>query len=188
MCYARTLCVCYGALRRPRRAGRAEPRSCRTLVGVDITAALRRAGRTRWFARLGRAVSRLDGRIQKATDGRWSVLGRPTLPHLVLTTTGRRSGEPRDAALLYVRDGEQWVVVGSNWGQQHHPAWSGNLLADPRAAVTVHGRRADVVARLAVDDERDRLLAALREIWPGYHDYDARTVRELRVFVLTPVA
>ncbi|WP_203747664.1 nitroreductase/quinone reductase family protein [Cellulomonas chitinilytica] len=153
---------------------------------MDITAALRRAGRTRWFARLGRAVSRIDKRIQKATDGRWSVLGRPTLPHLILTTTGRRSGEPRDAALLYARDGERWVVIGSNWGQQHHPAWSGNLLADPHAAVTVGGRRVEVVAHLADDDERARLLGTLRAIWPGYDDYDARTVRELRVFVLTP--
>lgn len=156
-------------------------------MGVDITAALRRAGRTRWFARLGRAVSRLDRRIQTATDGRWSVLGRPTLPHLILTTTGRRSGEPRDAALLYARDGERWVVIGSNWGQQHHPAWTGNLLAEPRAAVTVGGRRTDVAAHLAEDDERARLLDSLRAIWPGYDDYDARTVRELRVFVLTPV-
>ncbi|MBO9553351.1 nitroreductase/quinone reductase family protein [Cellulomonas sp.] len=155
---------------------------------MDITAALRRAGRTRWFARLGRAVSRLDRRIQKATAGRWSVLGRPTLPHLILTTTGRRSGEPRDAALLYARDGERWVVIGSNWGQQHHPAWTGNLLAEPRAAVTVGGRRTDVVAHLAEGDERARLLDSLRSIWPGYDDYDARTVRELRVFVLTPVA
>jgi deazaflavin-dependent oxidoreductase (nitroreductase family) len=153
---------------------------------VDITAALRRAGRTRWFARLGRAVSRLDRRIQKATDGRWSVLGRPTLPHLILTTTGRRTGEPRDAALLYARDGDRWVVIGSNWGQEHHPAWSGNLLAEPRAAVTVGGRRVDVVGHLADGDERARLLDSLRAIWPGYDDYDARTVRDLRVFVLTP--
>jgi len=155
---------------------------------VDITAALRRAGRTRWFARLGRAVSRLDRRIQKATDGRWSILGRPTLPHLILTTTGRRSGEPRDATLVYARDGERWVVIGSNWGQQHHPAWSGNLLADPRAAVTVDGRRADVRAHLADGPERERLLDELLAIWPGYDDYAARTDRELRVFVLTPVA
>jgi deazaflavin-dependent oxidoreductase (nitroreductase family) len=171
---------------RPVRRG--APHACRTLVAVDITAALRRAGRTRWFARLGRAVSRLDRRIQKATDGRWSVLGRPTLPQLVLTTTGRRSGEPRDSVLLFARDGARWVVVGSNWGQQHHPAWSGNLLADPRAAVTVGGRRTEVLAHLADADERARLLDALRAVWPGYDDYAVRAGRELRVFVLTPVA
>lgn len=147
---------------------------------------LRRLGRTRWFARAGRAVSGLDRRIQQATRGRWSVLGRPTLPQLVLTTTGRRSGEPRDAVLLHVRDGERWVVVGSNWGQQHHPAWSLNLLADPRARVAVDGRSVDVVAHLAVDDERARLLDALRAVWPGYDDYADRSGRDLRVFVLTP--
>lgn len=147
---------------------------------------LHRLGRTRWFARAGRAVSGLDRRIQQATRGRWSVLGRPTLPQLVLTTTGRRSGEPRDAVLLHVRDGERWVVVGSNWGQQHHPAWSLNLLADPRARVAVDGRSVDVVAHLAVDDERARLLDALRAVWPGYDDYADRSGRDLRVFVLTP--
>lgn len=147
---------------------------------------LHRLGRTRWFARAGRAVSGLDRRIQQATRGRWSVLGRPMLPQLVLTTTGRRSGEPRDAVLLHVRDGERWVVVGSNWGQQHHPAWSLNLLADPRARVAVDGRSVDVVAHLAVDDERARLLDALRGVWPGYDDYADRSGRDLRVFVLTP--
>ncbi|WP_456818493.1 nitroreductase/quinone reductase family protein [Cellulomonas sp. URHB0016] len=154
---------------------------------MDLTAALRRAGRARWFARLGRAVSGLDRRIQKLTDGRWSVLGRPALPQLVLTTTGRRTREPRDAVLLYARDGERWVVIGSNWGQPHHPAWSGNLLADPHAAVTVDARRVDVVAHLAVADERERLLEELLAIWPGYDDYAGRTDRDLRVFVLTPV-
>ncbi len=140
-----------------------------------MTSLLRRLGRTRAFARLGRATSRLDRRIQRATDGRWSVLGRPTLPQLVLTTTGRRSGEPRDAVLLYVRDGGDYVVIGSNWGQQHHPAWSLNLLADPRARVSVGGRTLDVVARLATDDDRTRLLDSLRAVWPGYDDYATRS-------------
>ncbi|QHT54866.1 nitroreductase family deazaflavin-dependent oxidoreductase [Cellulomonas sp. H30R-01] len=153
-----------------------------------VTSLLRRLGRTRAFARVGRTVSGLDRRIQQATDGRWSVLGRPTLPQLVLTTTGRRSGEPRDAVLLYARDGERFVVIGSNWGQQHHPAWSLNLLADPRARVAVDGRTVDVVAHLASDAERERLLDALRAVWPGYDEYAARSGRDLRVFVLAPVA
>ncbi|AEE47029.1 nitroreductase/quinone reductase family protein [Cellulomonas fimi] len=154
---------------------------------MDLSRSLRHLGRTRAFARVGRAVSRLDLRLQRATGGRWSVLGRPTLPQLVLTTTGRRSGEPRDAVLLYARDGDRWVVIGSNWGQQHHPAWSLNLLADPRARVTVHGRGVDVVAHLADDTERGRLLDALRAVWPGYDDYAERSGRDLRVFVLDPL-
>lgn len=115
------------------------------------------------------------------------MLGRAVLPQLILTTTGRRSGEPREAMLLYARDGSDWVVIGSNWGQEHHPAWSLNLLADPRARVTVLGESTDVVAHLADDDERARLMPALRAVWPGYDDYAARAGRELRVFVLRPV-
>ena len=153
---------------------------------MDISSALRRAGRTRWFARLGRAVAGLDRRIQKASGGRWSVLGRPALPQLILTTTGRRSGEAREAVLLYARDGERWVVLGSNWGQEHHPAWSLNLLAEPRATVAVGGTTTAVVAHLAHDEERAALMPALLAVWPGYDDYAERSGRELRVFVLTP--
>ncbi|WP_444662799.1 nitroreductase/quinone reductase family protein [Cellulomonas sp. CW35] len=155
---------------------------------VDLTDLARRAGRTRWFARLGRATSRLDRRLQRATGGRWTVLGRPRLPQLVLTTTGRRSGEPREVVLLHVRHEGSWVVLASNWGQAHHPAWALNLLADPRARVTVDGRTHDVTARLATPDESRVLLPRLRATWPGYEAYEQRAGRDLHLFVLDPSA
>lgn len=151
---------------------------------MNVTATVRRLGRTRWFARLGRATSGLDRWLHTRSRGRLSVLGRPTLPHLVLTTTGRTSGQPREAVLLYAVDGDGWVVIGSNWGQERHPAWSGNLLADPHATVTVAGIATPVVATLADADERARLLPTLLAVWPGYDDYAGRTDRELRVFRL----
>ena len=151
---------------------------------MNVTATVRRLGRTRWFARLGRATSGLDRWLHTRSRGRLSVLGRPTLPHLVLTTTGRTSGQPREAVLLYAVDGDGWVVIGSNWGQERHPAWSGNLLADPHATVTVAGVATPVVATLADADERARLLPTLLAVWPGYDDYAGRTDRELRVFRL----
>ena len=153
---------------------------------MGFTAIVRRVGRTRWFARIGRATSQLDRRLHKASRGRFSVLGRPTLPHLVLTTTGRTSGQPREAVLLYAVDGDGWVLIGSNWGQERHPAWSGNLLADPHATVTIAGSTTPVVATLADADERARLLPALLAVWPAYADYADRTDRELRVFRLAP--
>src|SRR4051794_15825821 len=154
---------------------------------MSIRSTTRRLGHTRWFARAGRAVSGLDRRLQKATAGRVSILGRPTLPHLILTTTGRKSGEPREALLLYAVDGDGWVVIGSNWGQERHPAWSGNLLAEPRATVTIAGLSTPVTASLATADERDRLLPALLAVWPAYEAYAARASdRELRVFRLAP--
>lgn len=153
---------------------------------MDVIPTVRRLGRTRWFARLGRASARVDRGLQKATRGRWSVLGRAALPQLILTTTGRRSGEPRDAVLLYALDGGCWVLIGSNWGQEHHPAWSGNLLADPRATVTIGAVTTPVAATLADADECARLMPLLLEVWPGFADYAARAGRELRVFRLAP--
>lgn len=153
---------------------------------MNATTVVRRVGRTRWFARIGRATSRIDRHLHKTSQGRLSILGRPTLPHLVLTTTGRTSGQPREAVLLYAVDGDGWVLIGSNWGQERHPAWSGNLLADPRATVTIAGCTTAVVATLADAQERARLLPALLAVWPAYTDYADRTDRELRVFRLAP--
>lgn len=156
------------------------------MTRVHLTDVARRLGRTRWFARVGRATSRLDRWLQRATDGRWTVLGRPRLPQLVLTTTGRRSGEPREAVLLQVPAGDGWAVLGSNWGQAHHPAWALNLLADPRAQVTVAGRTTAVSARQASEVEAARLVAQFRDVWPGYEAYAARAGRPLLLFVLEP--
>lgn len=153
---------------------------------MNLTSLARRAGRTRWFAALGRSTSRLDRRLQVATHGRWSVLGRPRLPQVVLTTTGRRSGEQREVVLVAPRHGAGWVVIASNWGQAQHPAWALNLLADPRASVTERGTRTNVRARVAADDEARELVPRLRELWPGYEAYADRAGRELYVFVLEP--
>jgi len=79
------------------------------------------------------------------------------------------------------------VVIGSNWGQAQHPAWSGNLLADPAATVTLDGRRIPVRASLATGAERDRLLALALEVWPAYATYIERAGREIRIFRLAPV-
>ena len=153
---------------------------------MDLTTTARRLGRTRWFARLGRATTGIDRRLQKASGGRWSTLGKPSIPQLILTTTGRKSGEPREAVLVYAVDGDGWVLIGSNWGQAHHPAWSGNLLADPHATVTIAGVTTPVVATLADDDERARLRPAMLAVWPAYTSYAERADRELRVFRLAP--
>jgi len=69
---------------------------------------------------------------------------------------------------------------------QHHPAWSGNLLAEPRATVTLAGTTTPVVATIATDEDRARLMPALLEVWPGYAAYAERSGRELRMFVLSP--
>ncbi|MEV4642384.1 nitroreductase family deazaflavin-dependent oxidoreductase [Actinoplanes sp. NPDC049548] len=151
------------------------------------TALLQRLGDQRWFAALGRRLAGLDGRIHRLSRGRWSVLGRHQLPTLLITTTGRKSGQARTQPLLYAADGDGYVVVGSNWGQAHHPAWSANLLANPAARVTVGDREFAVRATLATGEERDRLWQLARRIWPGYDAYAERAEgRQIRIFRLVP--
>jgi deazaflavin-dependent oxidoreductase (nitroreductase family) len=149
---------------------------------------VRRWGHRPRFAAIGRRLVVYDRLLGRRTRGRFVGLGLRDLPCLLLTTTGRRSGQPRTTPLLFVRDGDAYVVIGSNWGQQMHPAWSANLLADPNATVTLDGRRFPVRARRAGGAERDRLVAELRSTWPAYETYAERAGgRDLRVFLLEPL-
>jgi deazaflavin-dependent oxidoreductase (nitroreductase family) len=149
--------------------------------------AVQRLGHRRWFAALGRRLTPLDRWIQRRTKGRLSVAGRHGLPSLLLTTTGRRTGKPRTQPLLYAPDGDGYVVIGSNWGQERHPAWSANLLANADAIVAIGGVAIPVHATLATGAERDRLRRLLLHTWPAYATYEQRAAgREPRIFRLTP--
>jgi deazaflavin-dependent oxidoreductase (nitroreductase family) len=128
----------------------------------------------------------VDRALQRLTKGRIDKLGRRSLPTLLLTTVGAKSGLPRTVPLLYAADGDSFVVTASNWGQQHHPAWSGNLLATPEATVTVAGRDVAVRAELAEGELRSRLWGEVTRIWPAYDAYETRSGRHIRVFLLTP--
>jgi deazaflavin-dependent oxidoreductase (nitroreductase family) len=147
----------------------------------------RRLGHTRWFAAFGaRAAHRIDGFLARMSGGRLRV-SAPDLTALRLTTTGRRSGEPRTVPLLYVRDGKRIVLAASNWGQAHHPAWSANLLATPEALVqTGPGAPKAYRARLVTGEERERVWPLLLRVWPAYDTYAGRAGRDIRVFVLEP--
>jgi deazaflavin-dependent oxidoreductase (nitroreductase family) len=87
------------------------------------------------------------------------------------------------AALSYLRDGDRLLVLGSNFGQQHHPAWSANLLADPEAVVAISGTEIPLTATLLTGPERDGALQGFLT-YPMYTSYRTRTDRELRVFAL----
>jgi deazaflavin-dependent oxidoreductase (nitroreductase family) len=132
-------------------------------VGGKLNVPLYRASRGRLFGRIGRA------------------------PVLLLTSTGRRSGQQRTAPVLYLREGEDMVVIGSNAGNERAPAWSLNLKANPDAKVQVRGERRRVRARIADGEERAELWRRMNEQYGGFDDYSARTAREIPVFVLEPV-
>lgn len=146
----------------------------------------RRMGHGRTFARVGRLLVPADRLVARLTGGRVVALG--VVPSLLLTTTGRRSGQPRSNPLLYVPDGDGYVVTGSNWGQPRHPAWSLNLLADPAAMIQVGGVRVPVRARLATGAERERLWRLVVDEWPPYETYVRRAGgRDIPIFRLEPV-
>lgn len=133
-----------------------------------------------------RKLMPLDRRILLRTDGRRTVLGPLGAPMLVLETTGRKSGQPRLSPLLFAADGETAIVVGSNFGQEHHPAWTGNLLARPEATVIAAGQRIPVTAELLEGDEAEAAYQRMVEITAVYAAYRGRTDRHIRVFRLSP--
>ena len=103
---------------------------------------------------------------------------------LLLTTTGRRSGEARTTPLIHRTDGGHWVVVASKGGTPENPAWYENLRADPNATIQVMDEEIPVRASTAEGEERARLWSLMAEVWPGYDDYQAKTEREIPIVVL----
>ncbi len=132
----------------------------------------------RWTGKLNVPLYRLSGGRIGGKVGR--------APVLLLTTTGRKSGEPRTAPVVYLADGENVVVINTNAGNAKVPAWSLNLAAEPEAAVEVGRRRYPVRARVAEGEERARLWRAHNEQYAGFDDYEEKLDREPQVIVLEP--
>jgi F420H(2)-dependent quinone reductase len=132
----------------------------------------------RWVGKLNVPLYRLSrGRIGgKVGKG----------PVLLLTTTGRKSGRQRTAPVLYLADGERFVVINTNAGNAKTPAWSLNLRADPEAEVEVGGKRAQVRARQAEGEERDELWRRHMQQYSGWDYYESKLDRQPSVFVLEP--
>ena len=106
---------------------------------------------------------------------------------LLLTTTGRRSGQPRSVALTFLEEDGSWIVVATNAGEDVHPAWWLNLVADPRAEVQVGTKRRRVRANEIEEPERSNLYRRfVDEIDRGYAEYSDRTDRRIPVVALTP--
>jgi deazaflavin-dependent oxidoreductase (nitroreductase family) len=120
------------------------------------------------------------------TGGRVLSTGPAVLPTLLLTTTGRKTGERRTVPLLYALRGNAFVLSGSNWGHARDPAWALNLQAHPACEVQVGRTRVPCSARVAAPDERDSLWSSMDAIWPAYATYRARAGREVKLFVLEP--
>lgn len=110
------------------------------------------------------------------------------IPMILLTTTGRKSGELRTTPLLSMRDGRNFVVVGSNGGSDKPPAWWLNLQAKPDAEVRFGRQSFRMRGAKASPDEAAQLWPKLEAMYPGYADYKVRTDREIPIVVLRPVS
>lgn len=131
-------------------------------------------------------LTHLHAEVYRRSGGRFltRVGGQPVL---LLTTTGRRTGEPRTTPVQYVTRGRDYLVVAAARGAPHPPGWAFNLLAQPAAEIQVGAEQMRVRARVADGAERDELWARLCSAnhWlPGVQE---KAGRELQVFVLTPV-
>jgi len=124
--------------------------------------------------------------VYRATGGKlFGRMGKS--PILLLNTVGRKSGKKRTSPLLYVMDGEDFVVIASKGGAPTHPAWYLNLRTNPDASVEVGDREVRVKVEEADSEEKARLWQKMVEMYPTYDDYQRKTEREIPLLVLRPV-
>ncbi|MBV8930383.1 MAG: nitroreductase family deazaflavin-dependent oxidoreductase [Mycobacteriaceae bacterium] len=123
--------------------------------------------------------------LYQRTNGR---LGAKLLwfPAALLTTTGRKTGQPRVTATLYLRDGDRIILPASFVGRSGHPMWYRNLKANPKVHVQIRGEHFDVQARDATPEERDRYWPPLIRIYPPYRGYREATDRVIPLVVCEP--
>lgn len=128
-------------------------------------------------------AARAHSSLYRRTEGRFGgrMFGAPVL---LLNTVGRKSGRARTTPLLYLREGEDYVIVASNGGAKKHPAWYLNLMEHPETTVEVEGGKERVRAERTSPEEKARLWPKLVEMYPGYADYQKKTEREIPVVIL----
>ncbi|MEU0692494.1 nitroreductase family deazaflavin-dependent oxidoreductase [Streptomyces niveus] len=106
---------------------------------------------------------------------------------LILTTTGRKSGEQRSTPLIYRTHGDDLLIVASKGGDDSPPLWYLNIQADPEVRVQVKGDRFAARARTATPQEKPEMWRRMAEVWPAYDEYQTKTDREIPVVVLERV-
>jgi deazaflavin-dependent oxidoreductase (nitroreductase family) len=135
-----------------------------------------------------KTMNRVHRTMMTLSGGRlgWSA---GSMPVLELTTVGRKSGQQRSVMLTSpIREGESMVIVASKGGEDTHPAWFLNLQANPNVEVSTKGApKQPMIARVATSDERARLWPQVTATYKNYGGYQAKTVREIPLVILTPV-
>lgn len=135
-----------------------------------------------WIAKT--LAAKVDPTLYKLSGGRFTSTGPLTIPQLTLTTLGRKSGKPRVVQLGYIEDGDDVLVVASNFGGTSHPAWSYNLDANPEAQIRLGSEEKDVVATRLTDSEKALLWPKIERTIPQMKSYVKRTDRNIKVYRL----
>lgn len=138
---------------------------------------------TTWVIR--NVASRLDPLIFKATGGRLTSFGPPTMPMVTITMSGRRSGKRRSVHLACLEHEGDWLVVASAMGQQKHPGWSYNLEVNPEVEMQLQGEHFRARARVLDDVEKKGIWDEVRAAIPQMDVYESRTDRNIKVFRLS---
>ena len=120
----------------------------------------------------------------RATDGEEGHIWREGSTILLLTTTGRKTGNETTSPLIYDLDGENPVIVASKGGAPEHPGWFRNIEKTPEVGVQILGETFRARARVAEGEERERLWRQMNEMWPHYDEYAEKTDRAIPVVVL----
>jgi deazaflavin-dependent oxidoreductase (nitroreductase family) len=155
------------------------------VIGVRV---VQKVSSTRGFAKVApHVIPALDRAVHRLTRGK-VLLSAQMLPGVILTSTGARSGLARRTPLACLPEegGRSWLLIGSNFGREGHPAWTHNLLAHPDAEISWKGRDIPVTARLLEGEERAAAWRAALALWPPYAAYQERVEREIRLFRIVP--
>lgn len=134
---------------------------------------------------LFKAVNQLHIFLYETSGGKvWgSMLGFPVL---IITSTGRKSGQTRKTPVVYIKDGEDFIIAASSNGQPKHPSWYYNIAANPNIKINVDGNETNVEAELLAGEERTRVYQMLKDAGDNFAKYEEKTqgIREIPVFRL----
>jgi len=167
---------------RPGRNKNVQPAHTRLQLLIQRLAAMRG---TAWI--LLRILPPVDRAVFRWSGNRFTLVSLLAgLPTLLLTSTGARSGQLRTTPLVGIPHGDGYILIGSNFGQAHHPAWAYNLRAHPNASLTRNGLTRAYLAREVRGGEREACWQKAVSHYAGYAAYQARAGREIAVFVLEP--
>ncbi|MFE7804392.1 nitroreductase family deazaflavin-dependent oxidoreductase [Streptomyces sp. NPDC057430] len=152
-------------------------------VGLRL---MQKVSSTRTFAKVApHFIPAMDRAVHRLTRGK-VLLSAQMLPGVVLTAKGAKSGQPRVTPLACMPEpAGTWLLIGSNFGRDGHPAWTANLLKHPDAEVSWRGEAIPVRAELLAGEERAAAWRAALAFWPPYATYQQRVEREIRLFRLT---